>query len=367
MKNSQKGFVVPLLIVIVVLVIGGGVYYFSRKVSTYPINKIQSSVSDQTGITNSSLPTDNDLKVSHTRIPESNNSASTWNSISATTIVKSDRDFLSKYLGNYSSKNLPPLGQSISMTTKYQNLLNIFDSVAQKEYQCSIALGEICPLGTIRDVSELAALRATVLLQQQKLSDAKSTAENVVLVGKQITANADDIIYLLVGWASQKLGYGILNTIHQKQGGTYLTSDAKEKLVSILRQEHKKVLQFMYTGYANMVNYISSPNNKPADMVLDPDGEEQIGTYRKEIAKSPNALNPTKTKKFFYDSFKIAIANVTLPCGTTSASSTINVGFNIENTQDENYIGKKIYTTLYPASDSLSQKRCEVENLIQSL
>jgi hypothetical protein len=30
MKNSQKGFVVPLLIVIAVLVIGGGIYYYSR-------------------------------------------------------------------------------------------------------------------------------------------------------------------------------------------------------------------------------------------------------------------------------------------------------------------------------------------------
>lgn len=31
MKNSQKGFVVPLIIVIAVLAIGGGVYYFSQK------------------------------------------------------------------------------------------------------------------------------------------------------------------------------------------------------------------------------------------------------------------------------------------------------------------------------------------------
>lgn len=30
MKNSQKGFVVPLLIVIAVLAIGGGIYYYSR-------------------------------------------------------------------------------------------------------------------------------------------------------------------------------------------------------------------------------------------------------------------------------------------------------------------------------------------------
>ncbi len=41
MKNSQKGFVVPLLIVIVVLVIGGGVYYFSQQKR---ISRVQNTV-----------------------------------------------------------------------------------------------------------------------------------------------------------------------------------------------------------------------------------------------------------------------------------------------------------------------------------
>ena len=41
MKNSQKGFVVPLLIVIVVLVIGGGVYYFSQQER---ISQVQNTV-----------------------------------------------------------------------------------------------------------------------------------------------------------------------------------------------------------------------------------------------------------------------------------------------------------------------------------
>ncbi len=34
MKNSQKGFVVPILIIIAVLAIGGGVYYYSREAKT---------------------------------------------------------------------------------------------------------------------------------------------------------------------------------------------------------------------------------------------------------------------------------------------------------------------------------------------
>ena len=39
MKNSQKGFVVPLIIVIAVLAIGGGVYYYSKNPGTPQIQK----------------------------------------------------------------------------------------------------------------------------------------------------------------------------------------------------------------------------------------------------------------------------------------------------------------------------------------
>lgn len=38
MKNSQKGFIVPILIIIVVLIIGGGIYYYSRDSQSIPIN-----------------------------------------------------------------------------------------------------------------------------------------------------------------------------------------------------------------------------------------------------------------------------------------------------------------------------------------
>ncbi len=374
MKNSQKGFVVPLLIVIAVLVIGGGVYYFTKKAPASQVNNIQSSIPDQSGITNtnnvssSPISTDSDLKISYVKIPASNNSASTWNSISATAIAKSDLDFLGKYFGSYSSTNLPPLSQSTALLAKYQSLLATFDSAIQKQYQCSIDMGESCLLNSVRYTSQVAALRAVVSMEQKKLTDAQKEAEGVVSAGKQVTANADDVIPLLVGWLSQKLGYGILNTIHQNQGGTYLAADKKAQLIATLRQEHKTVLKFMYTRYAELVDYITSPSNKPADKALASDEEDQVNTYRKEATASSNAWNPTETKKYFYDSYKIAISNVDLPCGSTPANSIIG-NFSAKNTtvQDENYAGKKIYSTLYPSLDNLSVKRCDVENLISSL
>ena len=48
MKNTQKGFIVPLLIVIIaVLVIGGGVYVYTKN-----SNPIQSALNDEATSTN---------------------------------------------------------------------------------------------------------------------------------------------------------------------------------------------------------------------------------------------------------------------------------------------------------------------------
>lgn len=50
MKNSQKGFVVPLIIVIAVLVVGGGVYYYSKNPGTpqIPKNTVVDKTADNT-------------------------------------------------------------------------------------------------------------------------------------------------------------------------------------------------------------------------------------------------------------------------------------------------------------------------------
>ena len=361
MKNSQKGFVGAILLVIIgVLVVGGGVYFYSQNKSvstTAPINDVSNNAK------NSNAFYDSDLRISHASISVSNNSASAFNAVKTNLVAKADSDFLSKYFANYSAKNLPPITQSQKILTAHTDLLNIFDANANKQYQCSIGIGENCSLQPIRNIANLAALRSLVAFQQNKPSEAQSTALNIVTLGKNVTANADAVITLLVGWSVQNLGYNILATVQPK--GT-LSANEKANLIATLRQEHKKALRYEYTRTAEGIDYITSPANKPSAIITS-DEEETIAIYRKGATASPTAWNPTETKKYFYDSYKIALSNIDLACGVTPKTSVMNLNFDPQNEQTENYVGKTMYSTTYASLDTMSQKRCAIENLIQNL
>lgn len=364
MKNSQKGFVGALLLVIIgVLVVGGGVYIYSQKKSP-PTNTLTNQVSNNTQ--NPTTTNDADLRISYVPISASNNSAPAFNTIKTDSIAKADLDFLSKYFSNFSSKNLPPIAQSQKILTAHGDLLKIFDANSNKPYQCSIAMGESCFLQPVRNIANLAALRAVISYQQNKLSEAQTTASNIVALGKNITANLDDTITLLIGWTAQKLGYNILSMVYPKGNSPLFSDNEKSNLIATLRREQKKSLQYDYTRRMEMIDYITSPNNKPS-IVVDADGEETIKIYRDGIAASPTAWNPSETKKYFYDSYKIALSNIDLPCGATPQKSMQNLNFDPNNQQTENFVGKTLYTTTYASLDTLSTKRCEIENLIQNL
>lgn len=371
MKNSQyirqaqyrKGFIVPLLAAIALLVIGGGVYFYSQKKSAsmvLPTNKVPSNTKDSTAFN------DSDLRISYISISNSNNSAPAFNAVKANSITKSDLDFLSKYVTNYSPTNLPPVAQSQKILSTYPDLLNIFDANANKKYQCSVLIEDTCRFQSIRDISNLAGLRALVSFQQNKSNQAETTAYNLIALGKNVTANADEVIPLLIGWPVQKLGYSILSTIRPKENTALFTDSEKGILITQLRQEHKNVLRYAYTRAAEGIDYITYPNKKPS-IILTPDDEDMVATYRKGVAASPTAWNPNETKKYFYDSYKIALLNIDLACGATPATSKMELNFNPRNQQTENYVGKTMYTTTYASLDTLSQKRCAIENLIQNL
>lgn len=115
-----------------------------------------------------------------------------------------------------------------------------------------------------------------------------------------------------------------------------------------------------------MIDYIVSPNNKPTK-TLSTDDENFVNQIRQEAAASSTAWNPTETKKYFYDSYKIAISNVDLACGVDPVNSKMKFDLSLENSQTENYIGKTIYSSSYPTLDSSNKKRCSIENLIQNL
>lgn len=362
-RKSNTSIII-ILIIVIILIAGGWYLYSSSQEKLATTNTPISQVLNDTQ--NPIVPSDADLRIPYVPISSSNNSAQTFNAVKTDSITKADSDFLSKYFGSFSSKNLPPVAQSQKILTTHADLLKIFDANANKPYQCSIAMGESCFLQPVRNIVSLAALRAVTSFQQNKSTEAQTTASNIIGLGKSITANLDDTITLLMGWTTQKLGYSILLMVHPKNTSPQFSDSEKTNLIATLQQEQKKSIQYGYTRSIEIIDYITSPNNKPS-IVVDADGEDLVKIYRDGIVASPSAWNPTETKKYFYDSYKIALSNIDLPCGTTPQKSTQDLNFDPNNQQIENFMGKTLYTTTYASLDTLSTKRCEIESLIHNL
>ncbi len=359
MKN-QQGFFAPLMLIIVgILIVVGGIYFFlqNKKSVTTPAPVVSNMVQPPLSFDDSDLR----LPVS-VRILDSVNSVSSFNAIKSDAVSSADQVFFKKYFSTYSPQNLPPVVQSQNILNTYSNLLGIFNSNSNKQYQCLFELGDDCSLLGVQEVADIASLQALTSFQQKKLSDAQNIASNIVTLGRNITANADSVITLLVGWTVQKLGYNVLFTIEPKYT---ISSDEKSNLIVSLRQEQKKVLQYMYTDAAEEIDYITSSNNKPS-RPLSSDEEDLINTYRQGSTTSPSAWNPNETKKYFYDSYKIALSNVDIGCDATSTNSVVNINFNPQDQQTENYVGKTLYSIGYGSFESMNQKRCAVENLIEN-
>jgi hypothetical protein len=245
-------------------------------------------------------------------------------------------------------------------------LLTTFDENATKPYLCNLGKGESCFLSSVRDMAYLAGVKALVLFEQNKVADAQKIASNLVNLGKNVTANADAEITLLVGWDAQKTGYSVLSIVNSKNKKPLFSEAEKSALITQLRNEQKKVFRYGYTRMAEGIDYMTSLDTKPVNQVMSMDDEAMMAGYRKAIAEDPNAWNPIETKKYVYDSYKIMISNIDLPCGANLPGSKIETGFNPEDQKTENYIGKTMYSTGYAGLDAFSAKRCEVEMAIQN-
>jgi hypothetical protein len=368
MKNKQKGFIVPLVVTIIaILLIGTGIYlYYQHTNSAAPVLSAKNVTTNNNASAGSTFFDDSDLRISQpASIPVADNSASLFSAIPTGAISATDQSFITAYVTDYPSKSFPSLASAEKVIAKYPNLLSTFATAAIKQYQCS---SETCSLQTIRNITNLAALESLVYFQQGKATQAESVATDIIAVGKSVSANTNDLITLLVGWSAQNLGYHTLSIVRPAGATDLFTQNEKNNLIAALHTQEENVLVFPYTGETEMIDYITSSNNKPTDIVLTPDDESMVNTYRQGATASANAWNPLETKKYFYESYSIELSNAALPCGATLATSTIDIGFNPNNTQTENYVGKTLYTTAFsPLSVTLSQKRCQIENLIQSL
>ncbi|MCX6716840.1 MAG: hypothetical protein NTV72_02875 [Candidatus Taylorbacteria bacterium] len=355
MKN-RKGFSLPLLLIVVLLVIlSVGVFFFFR-------NSQKNMVWNEPNFFDSEF-----LGVSYIKIADSGNSAPLWSKVFGSEISKTDKEFLNKYLANFSIKNLPPVSQSNDLIKKYKNLLNVFDSAkVLNSYQCSYQMGEVCNFSVIMDASNLASLRATVFLNQNKLPEAVSEAKSIINVGESISNNGDDVINLLVGWKIQRLGYQIIKGINEKGEKTYLTTEEIGNKISDLRKSHTFVLKLMYIRNSEIIDYITSENNELSNLVLFEELKEPVSIFRKEIG-SGLGWDTGETKKYFYDSIKNEISNIEKPCGDEIKDSKIGIKLDQNNKQEENYVGKELYIVTYAPLGSSNVKRCEVESLINSL
>ncbi len=367
MGKKRRGWMLANIGVILLLLCLVAFYFYSKIGSPQnPAMELsQTAVATTSDMFASLNPT-----VPYKKLSPEENSLTVWSQVKSNTVSKSDQDFLGKYIGTYSSTTTVPLSASLALLGSPQNkqLLDTYNAHSHDAYQCSMRMGDVCAsLNTIREASKLAALSAITLLQQKKYSAAQSEAENIISTGKQMTAHADDLIPLLLGWEQQKLGYSILNAMGSKINAAAYTADAKAQLIADLRQEQKNVLQFMYTSQIEFIDYVTSSKNKPVNSVLNADEEDILNVYRKGAAASPGSWNPTETKRYFYSSIKVALANVDFPCGSVPADSKVEVGFDPKNTHDENYVGKTMYSSMYASFDTVSVKRCEIEARINAI
>lgn len=135
MKNSQKGFIAPLLIVIAVLVIGGGVYFYKNDEVNTPISS-----------TNADIQTDD--QVQQTNNVSTNNTVNnspTNDSLALTTNLKT---YSSKYFFQFEY----PTDKGLILTEEpTRGLVTITDS-SQK-----FAVSVTASLGAFKNISDLRA------------------------------------------------------------------------------------------------------------------------------------------------------------------------------------------------------------------
>jgi hypothetical protein len=356
-SRKNRVWIIIFLIIIIAFVVGAWYYFSVNTTSTTPIKEQTNPITFD----------DSDLKISYAATSSvSENSAPAFGAINSKSVTSADIDSLTKYIASSTAKNLPPITQANKIISAYPALLKAFDENATKPYLCNIGKGENCPLNSTRNMSYLAGVKSLVLFEQNKIAEAQKNASNLVALGKNITANADADITLLVGWVVQKIGYSVSSILNSNSKTPTLSETDKNTLITQLHNEQKKVFKYAYTRVVELIDYISSSDKKPVTQVVSADDESILAEYRKAIAENPNSWNPTETKKYFYDSYKIMISNVEIPCGAAIPESRIETGFNPEDKTSENYMGKKIYSTSYAGVNSLNVKRCEVETAIRN-
>ena len=343
------------IIILLVLAVVAAVLYF-----------VMPRKSGMKGVLQSQVLDDSSIKIIYTPLPStSENSAQAFAAVKKN-LSQADLSRTYGLVASSTPTKLPPLKEAKALLASYSDTLKVYDANATKSYECStLNSGTFCPLGVLRDAGYLAALRPLVYLQENKPADAQKKAQEVAAFGRTISANSTDLLTLLIGWVVQKVGYTSLSVVNTKIKAPALSEEEKQGLIKKMRDEHKVVLRHVYTNGVLGIDLIASDAQIAAN--IDESEKEAIMNYRKARTQNPLAWNTNETKKYFFESSQKMIANVDAACGAQLVLSTLDLGYDPKDTAAPNYIGKTLYSAGFANFDSLNERRCEIEALINKL
>ncbi|MCR4311080.1 MAG: hypothetical protein NUV54_00710, partial [Candidatus Taylorbacteria bacterium] len=267
-KKARNKMVISIGIILAVLIVVGVIWYFVFP-STLPSFLQRSAVvTEETA--SEVLPTpqtppppfDADMTLSWVQVPDEQNSAHLVVSVGSTT-NSADKQFLAQYFSKgYDVQHIPAVASASEVASRYSEAVRSVQEATTPFFQCSVTMAqEQCNYANVRAVGQLFSLQAYALDLAGKIDDAFSAGESLVHLGQQVTANADDVINLLLGFELQQNGYQdtvVLNTKTQEPHN--LTVEDKVGRVVALRANHKNVLKILYSRSAEMVDYLTDSN-----------------------------------------------------------------------------------------------------------
>jgi hypothetical protein len=361
-----------ILTTIIILILGSlgvGAYEYSNKGGFVFGAKESSSIK--------TVAVDGDLLIDHLKAPgDGLDIVPIFNALisTSTTIAQADRDFLNKYIVNLRATTTIPLVEAKAVLARNKAYIEAFEKTGMGSayYHCFVMLGDGCRYDLVEKASQFALLKTYIFFKEKKIMDATKYAERISTLGRIITQGGDDTISLLVGWKIEKSGYDMLtymaaNTpaVQAAQKPSILKSDA-DAFIEELRESHRLARMFAYTAAIELVDYSTSANKVPENIMLDEESEAQIAEYRKAISKT--SWNPDETKSYFTESFRKSIANIDLPCGSALTPTKKNFQIDVnDRASRKNSVGKTFYENTYIEMETLNSKRCEVEKSILAL
>jgi hypothetical protein len=258
--------------------------------------------------------------------------------------------------------------QAESILLKNKNNLEIFEEAVNKNnYQCINAEDVGCSFANIRHMSNIAALKSLMLYNSGRVEDSQQYAQKIIKLGEMMAGSSRDLLAVLFSEPIYKTGYKVLNLV---KATTVLSENEKNRLISKLKESYRDAALKEYSDIVELVEYIDDPN-KVINLTENYISVEQINFFRQVVEEYGN-WDAFAAKKLFYDSLVVDLANLDAPCGTPYVNSYTDVGIDLDTVDVlKNYatvnMTNFIYASGYLPYNSIIERRCEVEDLINTL